>query len=197
MILDCLRWTVATKAHSNSFNRTFSSGNLVVAVAVSAAESQWNPNALGDNGTSYGLWQIHVPPNPYDPNLLLSNLDYSAMAAREIYDDAISFYGSDFGWTPWTTWWPCSGTPCVRISHQAGNGNYRTYLSSARSTATSVDTTVITGANFGSERVTATANVRVRGTPGYGGTWFTGGVRIVWHSRRRSAGEYLSRLSLK
>lgn len=27
-------------------------------------ESSWNPNAVGDYGNSYGLWQIHLPAHP-------------------------------------------------------------------------------------------------------------------------------------
>ena len=31
---------------------------------VIQCESQWNPRAIGDSGTSYGLAQIHLPAHP-------------------------------------------------------------------------------------------------------------------------------------
>jgi len=31
---------------------------------VIRCESEFNPNAVGDNGTSYGLAQIHLPAHP-------------------------------------------------------------------------------------------------------------------------------------
>lgn len=32
-----------------------------LALYVSFKESGWNPQAIGDEGTSFGLWQIHNP----------------------------------------------------------------------------------------------------------------------------------------
>lgn len=34
-------------------------------VAVIDCESSFNPNAIGDNGTSFGLSQIHLPAHPH------------------------------------------------------------------------------------------------------------------------------------
>lgn len=35
--------------------------NPQLALYVSYKESKWNPSAIGDHGTSFGLWQIHNP----------------------------------------------------------------------------------------------------------------------------------------
>lgn len=35
--------------------------NPQAALLLSFKESHWNPKAVGDNGTSYGVWQIHNP----------------------------------------------------------------------------------------------------------------------------------------
>jgi hypothetical protein len=32
-----------------------------VALSISKSESHLNPNAVGDHGTSFGMWQIHLP----------------------------------------------------------------------------------------------------------------------------------------
>ena len=31
-----------------------------IIATIIQVESNWNPNALGDNGTSYGLFQLHT-----------------------------------------------------------------------------------------------------------------------------------------
>lgn len=31
---------------------------------IITCESEWNPNAVGDHGTSFGLVQIHLPAHP-------------------------------------------------------------------------------------------------------------------------------------
>ena len=35
--------------------------NPQLAISIATAESKLNPNAIGDHGTSMGLWQIHLP----------------------------------------------------------------------------------------------------------------------------------------
>lgn len=35
-----------------------------LAQAISGDESHFNCNAIGDHGTSYGCWQIHLPAHP-------------------------------------------------------------------------------------------------------------------------------------
>lgn len=77
------------------------------ACAVCQAESGSNPNAVGDGGTSYGLFQIHVPAHPdfdisraFDPAY---NAQYAAGLQRSS------------GWGPWSTY---------------NSGAYRQYLNS-------------------------------------------------------------------
>jgi hypothetical protein len=70
----------------------------VTAAAIAMAESSGNPNAIGDNGTSYGLWQIHVPAWPQfaaNPQALL-NPATNAAAAAMVYNAQ--------GWTAWSTY---------------------------------------------------------------------------------------------
>ena len=38
--------------------------NPEVASFIVQHESQWNPSQVGDSGTSFGLWQIHLPSHP-------------------------------------------------------------------------------------------------------------------------------------
>lgn len=161
-------------AHANTYNKTFSGANLVTAIAVAGAESKWNPNAIGDHGTSYGFWQIHAPPNNYDPDLLLSSLDYQAKAAREIFDNSISTRGAAFGWKPWTTWWPIDADRNY-IAHQGGNGPYKSFLQTARVAAAAKDSTVITKTG---DRVRITDSVLVRDSPA-GNVIASGGTRLA------------------
>src|SRR5258708_5515621 len=78
-------------------NAGFSGFALVEAVAIAYAESSGDPNAVGDNGTSYGLWQIHYTVHPeFDPSQLFDP-QYNANAAFSIYEAA----GNSF--SPWTT----------------------------------------------------------------------------------------------
>lgn len=78
----------------------FTGADLVTAVAIAFAESSGNPKAIGDNGTSYGLWQIHytVHPETYvnSPDELFDP-QTNANAAYMIYVAA----GNSFH--PWTT----------------------------------------------------------------------------------------------
>lgn len=67
-----------------------------LAAAVAYAESSGYSAAVGDNGKSIGLWQIHTPSHPeYDPQSLLV-ASYNAGAAL-----SISKGGTD--WAPWST----------------------------------------------------------------------------------------------
>jgi hypothetical protein len=67
------------------------------AAAIAMAESSGNPRAVGDSGTSFGLWQVHTPAHPQYtvPSLFLPT--YNAQAAL-----AISRNATD--WTPWSTY---------------------------------------------------------------------------------------------
>lgn len=81
-------------------NAGFSGTDLVTAVAIAYAESSGNPDAVGDSGTSYGLWQIHytVHPETYtnDPTELFDP-QKNANAAFSIFQAA----GNSF--RPWST----------------------------------------------------------------------------------------------
>ena len=68
-----------------------------LAAAVAMAESGGFEGAVGDNGTSFGLWQIHAPAHPEYDTALLQTPWYNAQAAL-----AISSGGKD--WEPWTTY---------------------------------------------------------------------------------------------
>lgn len=79
------------------------------AAAIAMAESGGDPsNTTGDNGTSYGLWQIHWTVHPqFNPSDLTNPL-YNAAAA-------IAISGNGQNWNPWTTFM---------------NGSYLKYLPS-------------------------------------------------------------------
>jgi len=80
--------------------------NPDLAAAIAMAESNGNPLAIGDNGTSFGLWQIHLPAHPEYDAISLGDPMTNALAAK-----AISKNGAD--WTPWTTF---------------NNGAYKKYM---------------------------------------------------------------------
>jgi hypothetical protein len=67
-----------------------------LAAAVAMAESGGNPFAVGDAGTSFGLWQVHTPSHPEFDSSQLLVASYNAHAAL-----LISKSGTD--WSPWTT----------------------------------------------------------------------------------------------
>jgi lysozyme-like protein len=74
----------------------FPASALDVAAAVAMAESGGNPAAVGDEGTSFGLWQVHTPAHPEYSAAELFDPTENARAAL-----AISRGGSD--WHPWST----------------------------------------------------------------------------------------------
>ena len=66
-------------------NAGFSGDDLVTAVAIALAESAGDPNAVGDAGTSIGLWQIHYTVHPeFDPTQL-HDPQYNANAAFDLF----------------------------------------------------------------------------------------------------------------
>jgi hypothetical protein len=70
------------------------------AAAIAMAESSGNPSAIGDNGTSFGLWQIHTPAWPQFDATSLLDPNYNAQAAFHIY----STRGGSFqDWSTYTT----------------------------------------------------------------------------------------------
>ncbi len=86
-----------------------SAQQAVTATAIALAESGGNPTSQGDQGTSYGLWQIHWTVHPqFDPSKLFDPA-YNAFAMAQLS-------GNGSNWTPWTTY---------------NNGAYQQYLPTA------------------------------------------------------------------
>ena len=82
---------------SYASNAGFSGVDLAIAIAIAYAESSGNPDAVGDNGDSIGLWQINLPNHPEYEGSDLTDPQTNASAAYAIYQAA----GDSF--TPWTT----------------------------------------------------------------------------------------------
>ena len=72
----------------------FSGADARIAAAIAMGESGGRPEAIGDNGTSFGLWQIHRPAWPDFADLDLLDPEVNAMAARIVYEKQ--------GWRAWT-----------------------------------------------------------------------------------------------
>lgn len=73
------------------------SASAATGAAVALAESGGDPGAVGDAGTSFGLWQIHLPAHPDVTQACALDPRCAAAAAARI-----SNLGLD--WSPWTTW---------------------------------------------------------------------------------------------
>lgn len=82
-----------------------------IASAIALAESGGDPTNVGDQGTSFGLWQIHIPAHPQYNAAQLKTPLYNAQAAV-----AISSHGAN--WQPWSTY---------------NSGAYKQYLGSGGS----------------------------------------------------------------
>ena len=74
----------------------FSPSDAIVAAAIALAESGGNPQAVGDNGTSFGLWQIHTPAHPEFASSNLYDPLTNARAAYSVYQQQ--------GWRAWSTY---------------------------------------------------------------------------------------------
>lgn len=59
-------------------------------------ESTWNPGAVGDNGTSFGIVQIHLPAHP---NVTKEQALDPTFALNFIVDEFIK--GNEWKWTCW------------------------------------------------------------------------------------------------
>lgn len=68
-----------------------------IAAAVALAESSGDPRNVGDGGTSYGLWQVHLPAHPQYSASQMQNPLENAKAAVQIS-------GNGTNWHPWTTY---------------------------------------------------------------------------------------------
>lgn len=80
-----------------AFARTLGFAQPDVAAAVAMAESGGNARALGDQGNSYGLWQINVPAHPEYDRGQLFDPTYNGGAALKISSGGTN-------WQPWTTY---------------------------------------------------------------------------------------------
>jgi len=74
----------------------FTGSQVAIATAIALAESGGNPDSVGDNGTSFGLWQIHVPAHPEFKGVNLFDPATNAHAAYTVYQHQ--------GWGAWSTY---------------------------------------------------------------------------------------------
>jgi hypothetical protein len=93
---------------------------ILLISAIIEVESAWNPNALGDNGTSYGLFQLHIggqadqaikdghkPTDLFDPAL---NTKYALPSIAQAWDSLkATFQVNNFTW--WLDFAAQSGHP--------------------------------------------------------------------------------------
>lgn len=93
-------------------NAGFSGDDLITAVAIALAESQppGNEQSVGDQGTSFGLWQIHLPAHPEFEGFNHLDPQVNAHEAFDIYSNP----GGTF--RDWSTYF---------------NGRYRNFLQDA------------------------------------------------------------------
>lgn len=88
----------------------FKGDNLIIAVAVALAESRGNTEAVGDNGMSFGLWQInaHAHPNliPGWKHDVPSAVNIANCSKTPWYDPFVNarFAYSISGGTHWSAW---------------------------------------------------------------------------------------------
>lgn len=82
--------------------------DLNTAVAIALAESTGRPQAIGDQGSSYGLWQIHEPAHP---ELFALYPDWWNPVSNARM--AASVHSKAGGWGDWTTY---------------NNGDYKKFL---------------------------------------------------------------------
>ena len=127
---------VATHAQ----NAGFQGNDLTYAVAYAYAESQFNAGAIGDNGRSFGLWQINIDAHQQYTSTYLLNPANNAIAAHQIKTDRGS----------WVDW--CSRSGPLFAPH----------FNDAIGYAAPLDTTVVRAIN---DRIQATANLFVRDNP--------------------------------
>lgn len=90
-----------------------------VAAAIAFAESRGDPRSLGDSGTSYGLWQIHIPAHPQYSAAATSGALFdpltNAQAALEVSAGGTNFH-------PWSTFNPApDGSPPAYLAYLPAN----------------------------------------------------------------------------
>ena len=99
----------------------FTGDDLTTAVAIAIAESGGDPNAVGDGGTSIGLWQIHYTVHPEFDETKLTDPAYNAGAAFSIYSARNRNFGA---WSTYT------------VPDSAGVLPYTKYLGAAQQAVT-------------------------------------------------------------
>lgn len=83
-------WQILTKEGGLTFDEA------MVGMEIVFLESRWDEYAIGDNGKSHGLWQIHEPSHP----------DISRACKFDVYcstREALKIYKSWGGWEAWST----------------------------------------------------------------------------------------------
>lgn len=75
----------------------FPPASIDTAAAIAMAESRGDPAAIGDSGTSVGLWQIHLPDHPEVSSWPLTDPTTNARAALLISRQGTYFH-------PWSTY---------------------------------------------------------------------------------------------
>jgi hypothetical protein len=125
---------------NHAFNAGFQGNDLTYAVAYAYAESQFNAGAIGDNGRSFGLWQINIDAHPQYTSTYLLNPANNATAAFQIKSDRGS----------WVDWCSRSG-PLFASNFNAAIGY-----------AAPLDSKVVRAVN---DRIQATGNVISRNSP--------------------------------
>lgn len=84
-------WKLLTEEGGLTFDEA------IEAMAVIELESHWDVYAIGDNGLSHGLWQIHEPSHP----------NISRACKFDVYcstREAIKIYKEWGGWYAWSTY---------------------------------------------------------------------------------------------
>jgi len=94
---DDLPGKTLTKAQLRTLARDTGFPDPGLAAAIALAESGGYPGAIGDNGNSIGLWQIHMPSHPQYSKAELRDPKLNARAAF-----SISKAGSTWRW--WSTY---------------------------------------------------------------------------------------------
>jgi len=116
-------------------------GDTATAAAIAMAESGGRTDAVGDQGTSFGLWQIHLPAHPDVSQGCAEDPQCAARAARAISNGWSNFH-------PWTTF---------------QNGAYRQYLGGSVATLANVQVRQsLAGQSVVGTRITS---------PWFPGTW--------------------------
>lgn len=85
-----------------------------MAAAIALAESLGDEHAIGDNSSSFGLWQIHVPAHP----------EYSRDELMDPEKNAVAAYRISGGGRSWDAWSTFDPSP----RHPHNTGAYRKYL---------------------------------------------------------------------